>query len=72
MEKRIAALEDHLIVCGGGHTGVNVLRELTTSGPTLRLIEIKPERLEWIGSQFQKQHFILGDATEETSPPRRH
>lgn len=65
MENRIAGLKGHLIVCGGGHTGVNVLRELTTSGQSCVYIEIKPERLEWISNQFQKQHFILGDATEE-------
>jgi voltage-gated potassium channel len=65
MEKRIAALKDHLIVCGGGHTGVNVLRELTTSRRSCVYIEIKPERIEWIGNQFEKQQFILGDATEE-------
>ncbi|MGC9964293.1 MAG: potassium channel protein [Syntrophobacteraceae bacterium] len=65
MEKRIAALKDHLIVCGGGHTGVNVLRELTTSRRSCVYIEIKPERIEWIGNQFEKHHFIQGDATEE-------
>jgi len=65
MEKRIAALKDHLIVCGGGHTGVNVLRELTTSQRSCVYIEIKPERIEWIGNQFEKHHFIQGDATEE-------
>jgi voltage-gated potassium channel len=65
MEKRISALKNHLIVCGGGHTGFNVLRELTVSGHSCVYIEIKPERLEWISNQFEKQHFILGDATEE-------
>jgi voltage-gated potassium channel len=28
-------------------------------------IEIKPERIAWIGNQLDGQHFIQGDATEE-------
>jgi len=66
MEKRIAALKNHFIVCGGGHTGVNVLRELTTSKRSCVYIEIKPERIEWVNNQFEGHHyFIQGDATEE-------
>jgi voltage-gated potassium channel len=65
MEKRIAALKNHLIVCGGGHTGVNVLRELKTAKRSCVYIELKPERIEWIGNQFEDHHYIQGDATEE-------
>lgn len=65
MEKRIAALKNHFIVCGGGHTAVNVLRELIASKRSCVGIELKPERIEWISNQFQGQYFILGDATEE-------
>ena len=60
MEKRIAALKDHFIVCGGGHTGVNVLRELMTSKRSCVYIEIKPERIEWIGNQFAGPPFHPG------------
>ena len=65
MEKRIAALKDHFIVCGGGHTAVNVLRELITSNRSCVSIEMKLERIEWIANQFPDHHFIQGDATEE-------
>lgn len=65
MEKRIAALKNHFIVCGGGRTGCNVVKELITSKRPCVAIEIKPERLEWMRNQFDDQHFILGDATEE-------
>ena len=65
MEKRIAALKNHFIVCGGGHTAVNVLRELITSKQSCVYIEIKPERIEWITNQFAELHYIQGDATEE-------
>ncbi len=65
MEKRIATLKDHLIVCGGGHTAFNVLRELITTRQSCVCIEMKPERIEWITNQFADLHFIQGDATEE-------
>ncbi len=65
MEKRIAALKGHFIICGGGHTAVNVLRELTTSNRACVSIEMKLERIEWIAAQFQDHHIIQGDATEE-------
>ncbi len=65
MEKSIAALKNHFIVCGGGHTAVNVLRELIISKQSCVCIELKSERMEWIANQFQGQHYIQGDATEE-------
>ncbi len=65
MEKSIAALKNHFIVCGGGHTAVNVLRELIASKRSCVCIEIKPERIEWIAGQFQGLYYIQGDATEE-------
>ena len=65
MEKNIAALKNHFIVCGGGHTAVNVLRELIASKRSCVCIEIKPERIEWIAGQFQGLYYIQGDATEE-------
>ncbi len=65
MEKSIAALKNHFIVCGGGHTAVHVLRELIASKRPCVSIELKPERIEWIANQFLGHYFIQGDATEE-------
>ncbi|HYA41316.1 MAG TPA: potassium channel protein [Syntrophobacteraceae bacterium] len=65
MEKSITALKNHFIVCGGGHTAVNVLRELISSKRACVSIELKPERVEWIATQFEGLHYIQGDATEE-------
>jgi voltage-gated potassium channel len=65
MEKSIAALKNHFIVCGGGHTAVNVLRELIASKRPCVSIEVKPERIERIANQFQGLHYIQGDATDE-------
>ncbi len=65
MEKRIAALKNHYIVCGGGKTAFNVARELTTSRQPTVMIETNADRLEWVGKQLATLHFIQGDATEE-------
>lgn len=65
MEKNIAALKNHFIVCGGGHTAVNVLKELMTSRRPCVSIERNPERIEWIAAQFPGHYYIQGDATEE-------
>ena len=65
MEKRIAALKDHFIVCGGGRTGCNVVKELITSKRACVAIEMKQDRLDWMRNQFEESHFIQGDATEE-------
>ncbi len=65
MEKSIAALKNHFIVCGAGHTGVNVLRELIASKRPCVCIELKPERIERIAGLFQGLYYIQGDATDE-------
>jgi len=65
MEKSIAALKNHFIVCGGGHTAVNILQELIMSKRSCVCIELKPERAEWIANQFPGLYYIQGDATEE-------
>lgn len=65
MEKNIAALKDHFIVCGGGHTAMNVLRELIASKLSCVTIELKSDRIGWIADQFQEHCLIQGDATEE-------
>ncbi len=66
MEKRIAALKDHYIVCGGGKTGINVIREMLTSNRQCLTIESRPERVEWIRNQFNDDLFLIqGDATKE-------
>lgn len=65
MEKRIAGLRNHYIVCGGGKTAFNVARELTSSGKICVLIETNADRLEWIHKQLDALYFIQGDATEE-------
>lgn len=65
MEKRIAALHNHFIVCGVGKTGFNVVRELIASKRPCVAIELRHDRVEWLSKQFDDLHYIQGDATEE-------
>ena len=65
MEKRIAALNGHFIICGAGGTGFNLVKELHTTDRPCVVIEGKPERLEWMRKHLEDLHYIQGDATEE-------
>ena len=65
MEKRIAALRNHFIVCGAGKTGYNVIKELYATQHPCVIIDGNVERLQWIQERFENLVFLHGDATEE-------
>jgi voltage-gated potassium channel len=61
--RSIEALHDHIIVCGGGRTGRQVMEELISLGQEFVVIERDPKRLEWIHEQYPDILTVLGDAT---------
>jgi len=64
MERRIAALSGHVIVCGGGETGRAIARELLATRTPFVVIEIDPAQeaaLHKLGADFL---YMLGDATD--------
>jgi len=64
MEKQIAKLNNHYIVCGGGETGRHVLTELIKNREPVVLIEHNEENIERcknIGDLL----YIKGDATDD-------
>lgn len=65
MEKRIRALEGHIIVCGAGKTGFNVIQELHTTQRTCVVIDGNRERLIWAEQHFEGLFYMQGDAMEE-------
>ncbi len=65
MEKRIAMLTKHIIVCGAGKTGLNVLKELFETKHPCVVIEEKAERIDWIRKHYEEMYYLHGDATEE-------
>ncbi len=63
MNNRIAALQDHIIVCGAGQTGLSVIEQFKLAQTAFVVIEIDEERIREIND-----HSILivnGDATHE-------
>ncbi|HOI96275.1 MAG TPA: potassium channel protein [Syntrophobacter fumaroxidans] len=65
MERRIAALKGHILVCGAGKTGFNVLRELHSTNRSCVVIEELPDRIAFIRKHFEDVYCLQGNATEE-------
>jgi voltage-gated potassium channel len=64
MQKAIAALDGHYIVCGAGATGIHVVRELLDTGKQFVVIDKNPERIERL-KQMGCPLIIEGDATDD-------
>jgi voltage-gated potassium channel len=65
MERTIARMEGHYIVCGIGRVGSNVARELLRTQRELVVVERDPARLqEWLESCPESLH-LLGDAADD-------
>jgi voltage-gated potassium channel len=65
MNKQLAALTGHIIVCGLGQTGLQVLRELTATRHTAVGIDLDPARVERAKELFPETPFLQGDASQE-------
>src|SRR5947207_448314 len=64
MERHIATLKRHIIVCGGGDTGRYIARELMTTSMPFVVIEIDPAQepaFVKLGPDFLH---MIGDATD--------
>lgn len=64
MEKQIAKLNNHYIVCGGGETGRHVLAELIKNREQVVLIEHSEENVERC-KNLGDLLYIMGDATDD-------
>lgn len=63
MEKKIAGLENHIIVCGYGRVGRQVCEEFSAAGVPFVVVDRSPERLA--GFSLPCGHLLVGDATED-------
>lgn len=63
MEKEIARLKDHYIICGAGRVGRRIANEISARGFPLLVIEKEPARAQWA----QQRNFLvmIGDASNE-------
>ncbi|MBI9075829.1 MAG: potassium channel protein [Desulfatibacillum sp.] len=65
MEKRIARLNNHYIVCGGGQTGRHVIAELTKNNEKVVFIEMDPGKISQCQAMVEDLLYIEGDATDD-------
>jgi voltage-gated potassium channel len=66
MIKNSAKLSNHIIVCGAGKTGVNVVEELVASKKQVVVIESREEIIEHLKHELDDDiPIILGDATDD-------
>ena len=65
MEKRIAALSDHIIVCGVGTTGTHVVSELIWTGRSVVAIDQDEEKLQRLCHELGEFPYIVGPAESD-------
>jgi voltage-gated potassium channel len=65
MERELAHLSGHYIICGAGRVGRTAARELLARGQECVLIEKNPVRAQW--AIDQKIPVVIGDASSEES-----
>ena len=64
MEKRIAKMHDHFIVCGIGMVGLYVVHELVITKVPLIAIDHDEEKMEFLRDHELNVDLLVGDATE--------
>lgn len=64
MQKRIAQLNDHYIVCGVGLIGSNVAHELISTGRVCVIVDSNMETMQRYLDTHPGQLYLLGDATD--------
>jgi voltage-gated potassium channel len=70
MERELAKLSGHYIVCGAGRVGRTVARELRARGQSVVFIEKEANRAEWAANE--RIPVILGNASSEECLKRAH
>jgi len=70
MERELAKLSGHYIICGAGRVGRTVARELRARGQSLVIIEREAHRAEWAVNE--KIPVIIGSASSEENLKRAH
>lgn len=63
--KNIEKLEDHVIVCGAGRTGRQVVAEMKTAGVPYVVVDIDRERAEDVRQADEDALVLVGDATRD-------
>lgn len=65
MEKRLAKIKNHFIICGLGAIGEDVIQEFIRVGEPFVLIEKQKEILEKMEKDYPDMLYVLGNATDD-------
>lgn len=66
MDKAIAELRDHVILCGAGTTGVHAARELTQTGTPFVVVDRDEARLQELAAEHGDRFlYVVGVATDD-------
>ena len=66
MDKLIAKMVDHVVVCGAGTTGVHAIRELIETHTPFVVIDHSLERLQALSQEYSERIvYIQGEATDD-------
>jgi len=67
MKKRMKRMEQHVVVCGAGSTGRNVIEELLTSGVPVIAVDVRDGVLRELAEAYPKAAYayVVGDATDD-------
>ncbi|MBA3539866.1 MAG: potassium channel protein [Deltaproteobacteria bacterium] len=67
LKKRIKRMKGHIIVCGAGSTGRNVIEELLKTHVAVVGLDTNEHELRELAAKYPKEDFafIVGDATED-------
>ena len=65
MEKRIAAMSGHYVVCGAGDTGLRAALELVSTGRAVVIVDNDPRRIARLGRLLPNVPHLHADASED-------
>lgn len=66
MQKKLALMEGHYIVCGVGKTGIHVLEELVATGKEVVALDHSEDRIELLAQRYgETVPAVAGDATHD-------
>ncbi|MDQ7778831.1 MAG: potassium channel protein [Planctomycetota bacterium] len=65
MNKEIAKLSNHYIVCGSGEIGLHVAQELRATNRPFVVIDLNKDALEKLAGTIPDLAYIVGDATDD-------
>jgi voltage-gated potassium channel len=70
MERELAKLHGHYVICGAGRVGRTVARQLRANGETCVVIDRDPNRARW--AEEEKIPVIVGNASSEEILQKAH